>query len=121
MREIIRHDISEELALSGVVEAGGFIYVSFCVGNVGQPIEAQINGAFDHLCERLRLVGLTLDSVVQIDAMYRDVWNIPVFEKVVKERFSGKYPARKSIQTEFAHAGGPKGLQFQLDAVAFRG
>ena len=43
---IIRHDISEELALSGIVEAGDFAYVSFCVGNHGQPIEAQINGAF---------------------------------------------------------------------------
>jgi hypothetical protein len=26
-------------------------------------------------------------------------------EKVIKERFNGKYPARKSIQTNFAHVG----------------
>ena len=42
-------------------------------------------------------------------------------EKVIKERFKGKYPARKSIQTEFAHRGGEEGLQFQLDAIAFKG
>ena len=118
--EIIRSDISEEMALSGVVEAGDFVFVSFCVGNVGQGIEAQINGAFDHLSERLKTIGLTLESVVEIDAMFRDVWNIPVMEKVIKERFNGKYPARKSIQTEFAHDGGHNGLLFQLDAIAFK-
>ena len=42
-------------------------------------------------------------------------------EKVIKERFKGKYPARKSIQTEFAHRGGQDGLQIQLDAIAFKG
>lgn len=121
MREIIRHDIDEKLAASGIVEAGDFLYISFCVGNVGQTIEMQINGAFDDLVKKLNLVGLTLDAVVKIDAMFRDVWNIPVMEKVIKERFNGKYPARKSIQTEFAHKGGQEGLLFQLDVVAFRG
>lgn len=121
MKEITRHDISEDLALSGVVEAGDFVFVGFCVGNHGQPVEAQINGAFDHLEARLSLVGLTLESVVKIDALFRDVWNIPVMENVIRERFNGKYPARKSIQTEFAHKGGADGLLFQLDAVAFRG
>ena len=31
----------------------------------------------------------------------------------------GKYPVRKSIQTEFAHIGGENGLKFQADAVAY--
>ena len=35
--------------------------------------------------------------------------------------FGGKYPVRKSIQTEFAHVGGKDGLQFQVDAVAYLG
>ena len=39
----------------------------------------------------------------------------------VRERFNGKYPARKSIQTEFAHIGGENGLQFQLDGIAYSG
>ena len=37
-------------------------------------------------------------------------------ENVIKERFDGKYPARKSVQTEFAY----DGLLFQLEAVAYR-
>ena len=37
-------------------------------------------------------------------------------EKVIKERFNGKYPARKSIQTEFADS---NGLLFQVDGIAY--
>ena len=44
-----------------------------------------------------------------------------VMEKVIRERFHGRYPVRKSIQTEFAHVGGESGLQFQVDAVAYCG
>lgn len=84
-------------------------------------MEEQINGAFDEMERRISLVGLTLDSVVQMDCLFRDVWNIPVMEKVIKERFCGHYPARKSIQTDFAHVGGPERLAFQADAVAWCG
>ncbi len=121
MREIIRTDVNQEWGHSGIVEAGDFAFISYCVGNIGQPIENQINGAFDHLSRRLESIGLTLESVVKIDCLFRDVWNIPIMEKVIKERFKGKFPARKSIQTEFAHQGGQEGLQFQLDAIAFKG
>ena len=121
MREIIRRDVNEEWAHSGIIEAGDLVFVNYCVGNVGKPIEDQIRGAFDHLEERLALCGLTLEAVVKMDCLFSDVWNIPVMEKVIKERFNGKYPARKSIQTAFAHQGGAEGLHFQLDAIAFKG
>lgn len=90
-------------------------------GNVGGTVEEQINGAFDEMAKRLAMVGLTLENVVQMDCLFRDIWNIPVMEKVIKERFNGKYPVRKSIQTEFAHTGGEKGLLFQADAIAYCG
>ena len=64
MPEIIRHDVNEDWAHSGMIEAGDFVFIGYCVG---------------------------------------------------------KYPARKSIQTEFAHIGGPEGLKFQLDAIAYKG
>ena len=70
---------------------------------------------------RLSLAGLTLENVVQMDCLFRDVWNIPVMEKIIKERFKGRYPVRKSIQTEFAHQGGKNGLQFQVDGIAYCG
>ena len=84
-------------------------------------MEEQINGAFDDMERRLALVGLTLENVVQMDCLFRDVWNIPTMEQVIRERFNGKYPVRKSIQTEFAHMGGQNGLQFQADAIAYCG
>ncbi len=118
---IQRFDVNQEYASSGIVRAGDFCYLSYCVGNVGGTIEEQINGAFDQMEARLALVGLTLESVVQMDCLFRDVWNIPVMEEIIRARFKGNYPARKSIQTNFAHRGGPEGLQFQVDAVAYCG
>ena len=121
MSSIERYDVNEQWAHSGIIKAGDLYFVGYCVGNIGQDIEMQVRGALDHLERRLSLVGLTLEHVVQMDCLFRDVWNIPVMEKVIKERFHGKYPVRKSIQTAFAHTGGPDGLQFQLDAVAYGG
>lgn len=120
MERIIRHEINEDWAHAGIVEVGHLIFVSYCVGNIGMGIEEQINGALDHLEQRLKSIGQTLDCVVKLDCLFRDVWHIPVMEKVFKERFNGQYPARKSIQTEFAHAGGSEGLLFQLDAIGYK-
>ena len=120
MSEIKRHGINERCAWSEIVEAGDFVFLTFCVGNVGQSVEAQVNGALDDMCQRLEKVGLTLKSVVKVDVLMKDPWNIPIMEKVFQERFKGVYPARKTIATEFAHQGGEKGLQVQIDAIAYR-
>ncbi|MCL2462832.1 MAG: Rid family hydrolase [Defluviitaleaceae bacterium] len=116
MSNIVRKEVHKENANSSVIEAGGFVFIGHCCRNQGQSLENQIIGALDQLNERLSLTGLTLESVVQIDALFRDVHQIPVMEKVFKERFNGKYPARKSIQTEFAD----ESIDFQLDAVAVK-
>lgn len=117
MSEIIRKDINEEWAHAGIIKAGDFAFLGYCVGTHGSSVEEQINGAFDHMEQRLGLLGLTLEDVVQMDCLFKDIWSIPVMEKVIKERFQGKYPVRKSIQTEFAG----EGLLFQVDAVAYCG
>lgn len=121
MSEITRLDVSEEWAHTGIVKAGDYCFLSYCVGNTDGSIEEQINGAFDVMGKRLALFGLTLENVVQMDCLFRDVWNIPIMEKVIKERFHGKYPVRKSIQTNFADKGGENGLKFQVDAIAYCG
>lgn len=120
MSGIIRHEVNEEFAFSGYVEAGDFVFLSFCVGNVGESVEKQVEGALDNMSERLAKVNLTLDSVVKIDVLLRDVWDIPVMESVFKRRFKGNYPARKTISTDFAHEGGPNGLKVQIDAIAYK-
>lgn len=116
---IERYDVNEDWAHSGLIKVGNFVYLGYCVGNIGGTIEEQINGAFDHMERRLKLVGLTLENIIQMDCLFRDVWNIPTMEKVIRERFNGKYPVRKSIQTNFAHQGGENGLLFQVDGIAY--
>ncbi|MCL2604619.1 MAG: RidA family protein [Defluviitaleaceae bacterium] len=119
-RYSIDNDTAERNAYSEIVEAGDFLFLSFCVGNVGQSVEAQVNGALDDMEQRLSKVGLTLESVVKVDVLMKDPWNIPTMEKVFKERFKGVYPARKTLSTDFAHNGGEGGLQVQIDAVAYK-
>ena len=116
MHEIKRSDINEEWAHSGIVEAGDFVFINYCVGNLGQSIEKQINGAFDHLSKRLESIGLTFEAVVKMDCLFSDIKDIPIMEKVIKERFNGKYPARKSFQNF-----GWQNPSFQIDAIAFKG
>jgi len=119
-RSSLDKDTAESCAYSEIVEAGDFVFLSFCVGNVGQSVEAQVHGALDDMEARLSMVGLTLEAVVKVDVMMKDPWNIPAMEKVFKERFKGAYPARKTVATDFAHVGGENGLQVQIDAVAYR-
>ena len=51
-----------------------------------------------------------------MNCLFKNIWDIPVMEKVIKRRFNGKYPVRKSFQTEFADTGN---LFFQVDAIAY--
>jgi enamine deaminase RidA (YjgF/YER057c/UK114 family) len=115
--EIKRTDLSEEWAHSGVVEAGGYVFISYCMGNEGQSIENQINGAFDLLEKRLESIGLNLESVVKMDCLFKDIMDIPLLGKIIKDRFNEKYPARKAFETKFLR----EGILFQIDAIAFRG
>ena len=121
MSGIERKDVNEQWAHSGIVKAGDYYFLNYCAGNPGGTVEEQINAAFDEMERRLALFGLTLGNVVQMNCLFRDVWNIPVMENVIRQRFGGNYPARRSIQTEFAHIGGPDGLQFQVDGIAYGG
>lgn len=120
MSNIKRYNINEKNAWSEMVEAGDFVFLNFCVGNVGQSIEAQVHGALDDMENHLKQIGLTLDAVVKVDVLLRDAWNIPIMEKVFQERFAGNYPARKTIQTDFAHKGGLDGLHVQIDGIAYK-
>jgi len=117
MSTVYRHELNEEWAFSGVVEAGDYAYISYCMRNEGQSIEDQMNGAFDVLCERLETVGLSLDSVIQMDCLFKDIADLMSLERIIKDRFNGKYPARKAFETKFIR----EGIRFQIDAVAFMG
>ncbi len=117
MKEIKRTEISDDWAHSGIVEAGDYVFISYCMGNEGQPIENQINGAFDILSERLETIGLSLGSVVKMDCLFKDISDLSFLGEIIKKRFAGKYPARKAFETKFIR----EGIYFQIDAIAFRG
>lgn len=116
MSEIIRTEIDKEWAHSAIVEAGNFVYISYCMKNEGHSIQKQINGAFDILSDRLETIGLTLKSVVQMDCLFKDISDLSFLGEIIKERFEGKYPARKAYETKFIR----DGIDFQVDAIAFR-
>lgn len=117
MKEIKRIEINDEWADSHIVEAGDFAFISYCMRNEGQAIKHQINGAFDVLNERLETIGLTLDSVVKMDCLFKDIMDLVYLGEIIKERFHGKYPARKAFETTFIR----EGIRFQIDAIAFKG
>lgn len=62
--------------------------------NEGQSIENQINGAIDVLEERLKKVGLTLESVIQMDCLFAKIADLNALPDILKIRFKGRYQRR---------------------------
>ena len=87
------------------------------MGNEGQSIEDQMNGAFTTLESRLAMAGLGLDSVVKMDCLFKDISDLNYLSDIIKERFNGKYPTRKAYTTDFIR----EGILFQVDAIAYKG
>lgn len=117
MSEIKRIETDEFWADSTIIEAGDYVFVGYCMANEGKSVEEQIHGAIDTLEGRLQKVGLTLESVVKMDCLFKDINNLNVLPSVLKDRFKGKYPTRKAYTTEFIR----EGISFQIDAVAYKG
>ena len=117
MSDIKRIEADDFWADSTVIEAGDYIFVGYCMGNEGGSIKEQINGAIDVLENRLKMAGLTLDSVVKMDCLFKDIGDLNSLPEVLKERFAGKYPTRKAYTTDFIRTG----ILFQIDAIAYKG
>lgn len=117
MNMIKRLEVDEFWADSTVIEAGDYVFVGYCMGNEGQPIEDQIDGAFTTLENRLKMAGLGLESVVKMDCLFKDINDLNSLPDVIRKRFNGKYPTRKAHTTEFIR----DGILFQIDAIAYKG
>ena len=116
MSEIKRIEVDEYWADSTIIEAGDFVFIGYCMANEGKSIQEQINGAIDVLESRLKKVGLTLESVVKMDCLFKDIDDLNILPEVLKERFAGKYPARKAFTSDFIR----EGIRFQIDAIAYK-
>ena len=117
MNMIKRLEVDEFWADSTVIEAGDYVFVGYCMGNEGQPVEDQIDGAFTTLENRLKMAGLGLESVVKMDCLFKDINDLNSLPDVIRKRFNGKYPTRKAHTTEFIR----DGILFQIDAIAYKG
>ena len=117
MNMIKRLEVDEFWADSTVIEAGDYVFVGYCMGNEGQPIEDQIDGAFTTLENRLKMAGLGLESVVKMDCLFKDINDLNSLPDVIRKRFNGKYPTRKAYTTDFIR----DGILFQIDAIAYKG
>ncbi|BBF45327.1 hypothetical protein lbkm_4094 [Lachnospiraceae bacterium KM106-2] len=116
MENINRIDIDEDWADSTIIEAGDFVFVGYCMKNEGKRIEEQMDGAFDVLETRLKRVGLSLESVVKMDCLFKNISDLNYLPAIIKERFHGKYPTRKAYETTFIR----EGIEFQIDAIAYK-
>ncbi|MDD8048229.1 MAG: RidA family protein [Thomasclavelia sp.] len=116
MKNINRIEVDEEWNDSTIIEAGDFVFVGYCMKNEGKGIEEQIDGAFDVLEKRLGMVGLSLENVVKMDCLFKDISDLNYLPAIIKNRFHGKYPTRKAYETAFIR----DGIEFQIDAIAYR-
>ncbi len=116
MSEIKRIEIDEVWADSTVIEAGDFVFIGYCMKNEGQDIKAQIMGAIEVLEQRLEMVGLTLESVVKMDCLLKNIDDLNYLPEIIQNKFHGKYPTRKAFETRFIR----DGIDFQVDAIAYR-
>ena len=116
MSKIKRVEVDEFWADSTIIEAGDCVFIGYCMGNEGKPIEEQIDGAFTTLENRLSKVGLGLDSVVKMDCLFKDINDLNFLPDIIKKRFGGKYPVRKAFTSDFIR----EGILFQIDAIAYK-
>lgn len=107
------------------VQAGGWIYVSALFGTVDGAVpgdaRAEAEQLFTHLAAILAAGGATLEDVVRVGIVMRDLQrDRPVFNAVWAERFGEHRPARSAIQSpDFGRAG--ENARFMIEVAAFRG
>ena len=116
MSDIKRVEIDEFWADSTIIEAGDYVFIGYCMANEGKSITEQIIGAIDVLENRLKMVGLTLESVVKMDCLFKDIEDLNYLADILRSRFNGKYPTRKAYTSDFIR----EGIRFQIDAIAYK-
>ena len=97
------------LRIAGSSRRANFYFLSYCVGKYGVSIEEHIGGAFDDMERRLKFFGLSLENVVQMDCLFRDVWKSPLWRKSSRRDFMENIPFaspfKPILQTEAAKTG----------------
>jgi 2-iminobutanoate/2-iminopropanoate deaminase len=92
------------LPMSYAMKAGGFVFVSGCVGHrareTGAPIEgieAQTRETLELIKDTLEAAGSSLDKVVKATVFLRDAQDFPIMNQVYHAFFPKDPPARTTL------------------------
>jgi 2-iminobutanoate/2-iminopropanoate deaminase len=106
------------------VEAGGFVFISGQIANVGTTramknatITEEAEQVMDNLGAVLRAAGLGFDHLVKCTIHLTNLQYYAEVSRVYLARFTGDPPARETIAAKEM----PRGANVQISGVAFRG
>lgn len=103
------------------IESNGTVYVSGqlpivpATGEFAEGgIQAEARQSLTNISNILGAAGLTMQNVVKVTVLLRDINDFAAVNEVYAEFFSEPYPARSA----FAVAALPKGANIEIEAIA---
>ncbi|MFZ5815267.1 MAG: RidA family protein [Bacillota bacterium] len=109
--------VGEDATYCSCAVAGDFIFTSHQGGGQhSDQIEVQLEAAFKNLEEALQAAGASLDDIVQINLLLKELADFHRAEAVFRKVFTKGYPPRSTYKTEFI---APQ-ILVQIDAIAYR-
>jgi 2-iminobutanoate/2-iminopropanoate deaminase len=97
------------------VRAGDFVFTSFQAASPEGDITRQSEECFGNLKTALALAGATLEDVVKMTILLRNVSDFQGMDDVYKTQFPNGFPARTTM---FVATFIDDGARIQIDAVA---
>lgn len=102
-----------------VVRAGDYLFVSGQVGLDGGAlvtggIEAETRRTIERVAEALKLADATLEDVVRATVFLANKEDFPAFNKVYREMFGDKPPARSTVIAQMV-----TGALVEIEATAY--
>ena len=83
---------------------------------VTSDIVKETDQVLDNLGAVLHAAGLGFEHVVRVTIYLLELADFPKVNETYAKRFSGKFPARATVQV----AGLPKGARIEIDAIAVK-
>ena len=107
---------------SSCVKVGNLIFTSHHAGhlddngNTIEGVDAQIEWCFKKLERTLKAAGASFDDVVKTTVLLKDANDFKKMEEVYGRYFSGGFPARTTILSDFLDLN----CLIQIDMVAYK-
>lgn len=109
---------SQAVAAAGFVFTAGQLGLDPATGKLaGDGVKAQAERALDNLDALLKAAGASFGTVVKATVFLKDLADFPIVNAAYKERFTGDFPARSTIQV----ARLPMDALVEIEMVALTG